>query len=150
VPTPTPASLISSRNPLSCARFFRSHLFFPPLFLSFPLSSGIVALSGAHTLGRCHTDRSGFDGPWTNAPTTFSNLYFTELTDNKWRKRDWSGPMQYEDPTKTLMMLPTDMALVSDRKFRKVVTEFAKDEDAFRAAFADSFGRLLDLGVPRA
>ena len=26
----------------------------------------IVALSGAHTLGRCHTDRSGFDGPWTN------------------------------------------------------------------------------------
>ena len=32
--------------------------------------------AGAHTLGRCHTDRSGFLGPWTNAPTTFSNLYF--------------------------------------------------------------------------
>ena len=26
----------------------------------------IVALSGAHTLGRCHADRSGFVGPWTN------------------------------------------------------------------------------------
>ncbi len=25
----------------------------------------IVALSGAHTLGSCHTTRSGFDGPWT-------------------------------------------------------------------------------------
>ena len=61
-----------------------------------------------------------------------------------------SGPLQYEDPTKTLMMLPTDMALVSDRKFRKVVSEFAKDEDAFRAAFAESFSRLLELGVPRA
>lgn len=24
----------------------------------------IVALSGAHALGRCHVDRSGFDGPW--------------------------------------------------------------------------------------
>jgi cytochrome c peroxidase len=24
----------------------------------------IVALSGAHSLGRCHTDRSGFSGPW--------------------------------------------------------------------------------------
>lgn len=24
----------------------------------------IVALSGAHALGRCHKDRSGFDGPW--------------------------------------------------------------------------------------
>jgi cytochrome c peroxidase len=31
----------------------------------------IVALSGAHALGRCHLDRSGFVGPWTNAPTTF-------------------------------------------------------------------------------
>ena len=26
----------------------------------------IVALCGAHTLGRCHSDRSGFLGPWTN------------------------------------------------------------------------------------
>ena len=39
----------------------------------------IVALSGAHSLGRCHTDRSGFEGPWTRAPTTFSSLYFNEL-----------------------------------------------------------------------
>lgn len=43
-----------------------------------------VALVGAHTIGRCHTDRSGFWGPWTNAPTTFSNLYFQELMNNKW------------------------------------------------------------------
>lgn len=33
----------------------------------------IVALIGAHALGRCHTDRSGYDGPWTFSPTTFSN-----------------------------------------------------------------------------
>jgi cytochrome c peroxidase len=44
----------------------------------------MVALIGAHTLGRCHTDRSGYKGPWTNAPTTFSNLYFQELLNNKW------------------------------------------------------------------
>jgi len=29
----------------------------------------IVALSGAHNLGRCHADRSGFDGPWVVNPT---------------------------------------------------------------------------------
>jgi catalase (peroxidase I) len=32
-----------------------------------------VALIGAHTVGRCHADRSGFDGPWTYNPTRFSN-----------------------------------------------------------------------------
>jgi cytochrome c peroxidase len=25
----------------------------------------------SHALGRCHTDRSGFDGPWDFSPTTF-------------------------------------------------------------------------------
>lgn len=35
----------------------------------------IVALSGAHALGRCHPDRSGFEGPWTFSPTSFTNAY---------------------------------------------------------------------------
>ena len=39
----------------------------------------IVALLGAHALGRCHPDRSGFDGPWTRAETTFSNEFFRLL-----------------------------------------------------------------------
>ena len=34
----------------------------------------IVALSGAHAVGRCHTDRSGFWGPWTYAEAGFSNV----------------------------------------------------------------------------
>ena len=33
----------------------------------------IVCLSGAHTLGRCHKTRSGFDGPWTTNPLQFDN-----------------------------------------------------------------------------
>jgi len=59
----------------------------------------IVALVGAHALGRCHPTSSGWDGPWTRAPTTFSNEYFVQLADNKWKKKKWSGPEQYEDPT---------------------------------------------------
>jgi hypothetical protein len=27
----------------------------------------------------------------------------------QWRKKKWSGPIQYEDPSGELMMLPTDM-----------------------------------------
>ena len=46
----------------------------------------IVALSGAHALGRCHTDRSGFDGPWTFSPTVVSNDYYRLLVEEKW---DW-------------------------------------------------------------
>lgn len=108
----------------------------------------MVALVGAHTLGRCHTDRSGYSGPWTNAPTTFSNLYFQELANNKWRKKKWSGPMQYEDKSGQLMMLPGDMALLWDRKFKQYVDLYAKDEDTFFKDFASAFGKLMELGVP--
>ena len=48
---------------------------------------------------RCHTDRSGYVNPWTNAPTTMSNQYFVELLDTKWTKKKWDGPLQYEDPS---------------------------------------------------
>lgn len=39
----------------------------------------IVALSGAHALGRCHATASGYVGPWTPTPETFNNLYFVLL-----------------------------------------------------------------------
>lgn len=108
----------------------------------------MVALIGAHTLGRCHKDRSGFDGPWTNAPTTFSNLFFTELKENKWNKRKWDGPLQFEDKSKQLMMLNTDMWLLWDKAFRKFVDLYAKDQDKFFEDYAAAFGKLLELGVP--
>ena len=41
-----------------------------------PFREDIVALSGAHTVGECHLDRSGFDGPWTEEPLKFDNTYF--------------------------------------------------------------------------
>jgi cytochrome c peroxidase len=79
----------------------------------------IVALSGAHSLGRCHTDRSGFTGPWTRAPTTMSNEYFRLLVEEKWTEKKWAGPKQFEDRSKELMMLTSDLALVEDPAFRK-------------------------------
>jgi len=108
----------------------------------------IVALLGAHTLGRCHTDASGYDGPWSNLPTTFSNDFFNLLLDTKWTKREWKGPLQYEDPSKQLMMLPADLALVQDPQFKKYVELYAKDEKKFFEDFSSSFSTLLSLGVP--
>ncbi|PKC71891.1 heme peroxidase [Rhizophagus irregularis] len=110
----------------------------------------IVALVGAHALGRCHPDRSGFDGPWTASPTMFTNNFFTELLGRKWVEKKWKGPKQYIDKeTGELMMLPADMALMQDKNFRPWVEKYAKDEELFFKDFAAAFHKLLELGIPR-
>lgn len=107
----------------------------------------IVALSGAHVLGRCHKDRSGFDGPWSNNPTFFSNDYFRLLLDETWTPRKWNGPFQYEDSSKKLMMLPSDIALIQDPAFSHWVNVYANDEEQFFKDFAKAWTKLQELGV---
>jgi hypothetical protein len=108
----------------------------------------IVALSGAHTLGRCHIERSGYDGPWTRHPTKFDNQYFRNLLFLEWKPKKWDGPLQYEDETGELMMLPTDLAIRDDPQFRVFAELYAKDEQLFFKDFAEAFGKLISLGVP--
>lgn len=109
----------------------------------------IVVLSGAHALGRCHTDRSGFTGPWTFSPTVLTNDYYKLLLEERWSYKKWEGPKQFEDvSTKSLMMLPTDMALIKDKKFQTYVERYAKDSELFMRDFSSVFAKLLELGVP--
>merc|ERR1712093_570928 len=85
----------------------------------------IVALSGAHNLGRCHSDRSGFE----NGIEQF---------------------VHYDDDSETeLMMLPTDMALRQDKIFLKYVEQYATNKDLFFADFTKVFAKLLELGIQR-
>lgn len=125
----------------------------------------IVALSGAHNLGRCHADRSGFDGKWVNNPTRFSNQYFKLLLANDWKKTKLeNGVEQFvyvdeeedddeegaaEEKPEGLMMLPTDMSLLSDAAFRPWVERYARDKDLFFEHFAAVFAKLLELGIRR-
>jgi cytochrome c peroxidase len=108
----------------------------------------IVALvGGGHAIGRCHKDRSGYDGPWTRSPTTFSNEFFRLLLEEKWTERKWTGPKQFADKTGELMMLPADLALAADPEFKKYVQLYAKDRAQFDKDFAAAFAKLLELGV---
>jgi len=106
----------------------------------------IVALAGAHTLGRCHPEASGWDGPWGRSPITFSNMYFKELFENTWTLKKWDGPPQFEDPTGELMMLPSDMCIIKDPSFRKWADIYYRDEERFFKDFTAAFTKLTELG----
>eukprot|EP01094_Clydonella_sp_ATCC50884_P026444 TRINITY_DN7252_c0_g1_i2.p1 TRINITY_DN7252_c0_g1~~TRINITY_DN7252_c0_g1_i2.p1 ORF type:complete len:194 (-),score=24.37 TRINITY_DN7252_c0_g1_i2:179-760(-) len=103
----------------------------------------IVALSGAHTLGRLHKDRSGFDGPWTHEPLRFDNSYYKLLLNEDW-KRQPDGT--YKDSTNTLTMTSMDIALKQDPVFREYCEVYAENESKFRVDFSKSFQKLLELG----
>lgn len=111
----------------------------------------IVCLIGAHTMGRCHKVRSGFDGPWTRNPLRFDNTYYTNLLDLEWQPRKWDGKLQYEDvKSQSLMMLPADMAIREDVEFRKHAQAYADDQQLFFDEFAEAFSKLCELGCPAA
>ncbi|CAK8540024.1 unnamed protein product [Lathyrus sativus] len=102
------------------------------VFYRMGLNDGdIVALSGGHTLGKAHKDRSDFEGQWTRDPLKFDNSYFVELLNSE---------------SKDLLKLPTDKVLVEDPKFRKYVELYAKDEKAFFKDYAKSHKKLSELG----
>lgn len=108
----------------------------------------IVALSGAHTLGRSRPERSGWgkpetkytkDGPgapggqsWTVQWLKFDNSYFKDIKE----QRD-------ED----LLVLPTDAALFEDPSFKVYAEKYAEDQDAFFKDYAEAHAKLSNLGA---
>lgn len=108
-----------------------------------------VALIGVgHTIGKCHKENTGYEGPWSFSPNMVTNQFFDLLVNEEWQIKKWDGQTQFEDKkTQSLMMLPTDFALVFDPKFKKISQEFAKDEGKLFNVFAGAFARLLELGT---
>ncbi len=108
----------------------------------------IVALSGAHTLGRARPERSGFgkastkytaNGPgapggssWTVEWLQFDNSYFTDIKEQK---------------DAELLVLPTDAALFEDEGFKQYADKYVASQDDFFKDYVESHLKLSELGV---
>ncbi|QEU61922.1 Ccp1 [Kluyveromyces lactis] len=107
----------------------------------------VVALLGAHALGKTHLKNSGFEGPWGAATNIFTNEFYNNLLNEKWDLiTNDAGNKQYVND-KGWMMLPTDMALVQDPKYLPIVKEFANHQDTFFKEFTKAFVTLLENGI---
>ncbi|MGD9688219.1 MAG: peroxidase family protein [Phycisphaerales bacterium] len=97
-------------------------------FLEMGLGSrDLVALSGAHTLGRV-------DGvPFTDNPFTFTNSYFKQLLKRR--------------PDGKTHMLGTDRALLEDPDCQAMVEMYALDQETFFRDFAAAYRRMTIIGT---
>ncbi|KAI0565713.1 Ascorbate Peroxidase APX2 [Gracilaria domingensis] len=92
----------------------------------------ITTLSGAHTLGRAHIERSGFDGPWTKIPVVFDNSYYVEILK--------------EEPDPDLLRLTSDLALLDTPETKELCEKYASDQDAFFEDYKSAHQKLSELG----
>jgi L-ascorbate peroxidase len=123
----------------------------------------IVALSGAHTLGRAYKDRSGVGAEQTKftdgSSSTSATLLRADGTEatyktggSPWTKNwlifDNSYYHTISDPNADpeLLKLQTDLTLFDDPSFKVYAEKFRDSQDAFFEAYAKAHKKLSELG----
>lgn len=84
---------------------------------------------------------------WSRSPASFTNEYFRDLVGSSWTLTHHDGPDQFENGAGGSVMHMEDMVLLWDKRLRKHVEEFAKNEDVWFEAFAEAFQKLEENGV---
>lgn len=103
--------------------------------------------------GKGHnTFTSGFEGPWTTNPTQWDNEFFQVLQNSTWEKvMGPGGHWQWrvakaQGPLANIMRLTSDVALLHDDNYRKIVGEFSENLDSLNEAFANAWFKLTTDG----
>ncbi|KAF4978021.1 hypothetical protein FDECE_18278, partial [Fusarium decemcellulare] len=106
---------------------------------------------------------SGLEVIWTKTPTKWSNGFLTSLLTNNWTlvespagAKQWeavNGTVDYPDPFdktkfRKATMLTSDLALIHDEKYLKIVKRWVDHPEETKKAFAKAWFKLLhrDLG----
>lgn len=123
-------------------------------------------------VGTCGTGKgadtftSGFEGPWSETPTKWSNFYFKYLAQNTFTliqgpsgANEWKAtggpaippaPAAFGGGTQDVRMLTSDIALQMDPEgiYQKYVQEFYMDLGALDVAFSHAWYKLVtrDMG----
>jgi len=139
----------------SCAQSPAAHLRY--VFYKYGMNDQeIVALSGAHTVGRAFKDRSGAVPYGYTNPTAYTALgcpfAMKSLTNGgqswtkEWLKFDNSYFKLQGVTDKECIAFPTDKILETDPGFKPTFDKYARDEAAFFSEYALAHKKLSELG----
>jgi len=105
-----------------------------------------IFIFSAHTVGKCHADRSGFDGKWTENHLKFDNSYFKEMLAKEYADETTAqGCPQKKHGSSGTIMLISDLALL-ESPFKEYVELYAKDQDAFFKDYTAAWVKLQENG----
>jgi catalase (peroxidase I) len=69
----------------------------------------VVAIMGAHNLGRLQKDNSGFEGGWTLFQSSFGNLYYKTFSERPWHS---DSPESFWLSNEQTILIPVDVELL--------------------------------------
>jgi len=105
--------------------------------------------SGADAGTGPNTVTSGFEGPWTNTPSTWNYDYFDAMLKEPWSPMktpfgndQWWTEDRNSKYSKT-RRLTADLSLVYDDVFKPIAEEYATNHSKFDLDFADAWYKLV-------